>query len=142
LKLKLRRKAKRAKLMSGSSSFVGGAAETELEEGIRTGWVCVNIGRVDGGELPEQKARREERAQRTVGFGMADEGGCSLVVQLMTEEKRGEMDLEKLWMGMLRRSEKATLLERESQDDGEVVSSPASDAVVVNDGGSESRAGT
>ncbi|TKA62458.1 hypothetical protein B0A55_10909 [Friedmanniomyces simplex] len=99
LKLKLRRRAKRMRLMSGGVG--AGTADTDLEEGIRTGWVCVNIGRVGGGELPEQQLERERRQKEIVGFGK-QEGGCSIVVQLMTEEKRGEIDLERLWTGMLR----------------------------------------
>ncbi|KAK3110803.1 ATPase synthesis protein 25 mitochondrial, partial [Teratosphaeriaceae sp. CCFEE 6253] len=116
LKLKLRRKAKRTKLMGGG---VGGAtaSDVDLEEGIRTGWVCVNIGRVEGGELPEQAEKRERREAGLVGFGKG-ESGCSVVVQMMTEEKRGEIDLERLWMGMLRRQgkerEQADLEEREA----------------------------
>jgi len=104
LKLKLRRRAKRTRLMSGG---VGGAtaSDVDLEEGIRTGWVCVNIGRVQGGELPEQAKEREERSKEVVGFGK-QEDGCNVVVQMMTEEKRGEIDLERLWMGMLRRQGK------------------------------------
>ncbi|KAK1812376.1 ATPase synthesis protein 25 mitochondrial [Friedmanniomyces endolithicus] len=98
LKLKLRRRAKRTRLMSGGVG--AGTADTDLEEGIRTGWVCVNLGRVEGGELPEHRVDRERRQREIVGFG-AQETGCSVVVQLMTEEKRGEVDLERLWMGML-----------------------------------------
>ncbi|KAK1070385.1 ATPase synthesis protein 25 mitochondrial, partial [Friedmanniomyces endolithicus] len=98
LKLKLRRRAKRTRLMSGGVG--AGTADTDLEEGIRTGWVCVNLGRVEGGELPEHRVDRERRQRDIVGFG-AQETGCSVVVQLMMEEKRGEVDLERLWMGML-----------------------------------------
>jgi hypothetical protein len=47
---------------------------------------------VEGGELPGV----ERRMEKVVGFGPS-EGGCSVVVQLMTEEKRGEVDLETLW---------------------------------------------
>ena len=54
-----------------------------------------------------------------VGFG-SPSGGSRIVVQMMTEEKRGEIDLEKLWTGILRRSltekEEANGLEK----DGEV----------------------
>lgn len=101
LKLKLRRRAKRLRLMTGIG--VKAAADTELEEGIRTGWVCVNVGRVEGGELPDQAAGVHQRDAQVVGFGTRV-GGSSIVVQLMTEEKRGEIDLERLWTGILNRS--------------------------------------
>jgi len=103
LKLKLRRRAKRTRLMSGGVG--AGTADTDLEEGIRTGWVCVNLGRVEGGELPEHRVDRERRQMEVVGFG-SQETGCSVVVQLMTEEKRGEIDLERLWVGILNGSRK------------------------------------
>ena len=69
-----------------------GAKATEVEEGMRTGWVCVNVGRVEGGEVPG----RERRMEGVVGFGPG-EVGCGVVVQLLTEERRGEVDLEGLW---------------------------------------------
>ena len=47
LKLKMRRKAKRARLMSAVGAKA--TAETSIDDGIRTGWVCVNVGRVEGG---------------------------------------------------------------------------------------------
>ncbi|KAK5728676.1 ATPase synthesis protein 25 mitochondrial [Elasticomyces elasticus] len=112
LKLKLRRRAKRTRLMSGGVG--AGTSDTDLEEGIRTGWVCVNIGRVEGGELPEQQAERERRQASVVGFG-TQETGCSIVVQLMTEEKRGEIDLERLWGGML----KGAMKEKALREGGE-----------------------
>ncbi|KAK0345081.1 ATPase synthesis protein 25 mitochondrial [Friedmanniomyces endolithicus] len=119
LKLKLRRRAKRTRLMSGGVG--AGTADTDLEEGIRTGWVCVNLGRVEGGELPEHRIERERRQREIVGFG-AQETGCSVVVQLMTEEKRGEVDLERLWMGMLNgaRREKQGAESGESEVEGEI----------------------
>ncbi|EMC91917.1 hypothetical protein BAUCODRAFT_311096 [Baudoinia panamericana UAMH 10762] len=113
LKLKLRRRMKRARLMSAA----GGSAEVDADmEGIRTGWVCVDVGRVEGGELPEQEKRREERERGVVGFGVGVRG-CSVVVQMLTEEKRGEVDLEKLWMGILRRAERERLeAEKEAEE--------------------------
>lgn len=99
LKLKMRRKAKRTRLLSAV-----GAKETasgEVDDGIRTGWVCVNVGRVEGGALKEP-----EEAVDIVGFG-SQSSGSRIVVQMMTEEKRGQIDLETLWRGILRRSVKA-----------------------------------
>ncbi|SMR58387.1 unnamed protein product [Zymoseptoria tritici ST99CH_1E4] len=102
LKLKLRRKAKRSKLMSAVG--VKSTAETGLDEGIRTGWVCVNVGRVEGGDLPktEEEIARE---QNFIGFGERSTGS-RIVVQMMTEEKRGDLDLEKLWATIQRKSDR------------------------------------
>lgn len=110
LKLKLRRKAKRARLMSavGSKATAG-----ELDDGIRTGWVCVNVGKVEGGELPEDQTKLQ-RTEGMVGFG-GQTTGSNIVVQMLTEEKRGEVDLEKLWTGILNRARKQR--DKEIEDD-------------------------
>lgn len=110
LKLKMKRKAKRARLMSAVGSKPTG--EGELDDGIRTGWVCVNIGKVDGGELPTDE--KLQRAEGVVGFG-AQSKGSSIVVQMLTEEKRGEIDLEKLWTGIMNRARRAK--ENEDEED-------------------------
>jgi hypothetical protein len=93
LKLKLKRKAKRAKLMGSSSDL-------SADDGVRTGWVCVDVGIVEGAE-GEAVARPK---QDFVGFGRRTDG-VRIVVQMMTEEKREEIDLEKLWSGILRRGD-------------------------------------
>ena len=118
LKLKLKRRAKRSRLLSAL-----GAKATEVEEGMRTGWVCVNVGRVEGGEVPG----RERRMEGVVGFGPG-EVGCGVVVQLLTEERRGEVDLEGLWgesLGRARGEERkedggggVEDLERSREEDG------------------------
>jgi hypothetical protein len=102
LKLKMRRKAKRSRLLSAVGAKA--TADSEVDDGIRTGWVCVNVGRVEGGELPksEEETRREERI---VGFG-TQTTGSNVVVQMMTEEKRGDVDLENLWEEVLQRASK------------------------------------
>lgn len=135
LKVKLRRRAKRARLMSA----VGGKGnETELEEGIRTGWVCVNLGRLKGGELPLTQAE-EEAQKKIVGFGSRT-NGCHVVVQLMTEEKRGEMDLEKLWMGILNRSLKAKEdLMKNGEEEGQEEVENKMDVDAVEDGGDDGK---
>jgi hypothetical protein len=102
LKLKIRRKVKRARLFSAVGSKATGSGE--LDDGIRTGWVCVNVGRVEGGELPEDRTKLQ-RAEGMVGFG-ARTTGSNIVVQMLTEEKRGEVDLEKLWSGIMNRARK------------------------------------
>ncbi|GAB7343114.1 hypothetical protein MBLNU457_1191t1 [Dothideomycetes sp. NU457] len=105
LKLKIRRKAKRSKLLSAVGTKTTDSS-ADLDDGIRTGWVCVNIDKVEGGELPAQKEERERVVQGFVGFGNRTPG-CRIVVQMMTEEKRGQIDLEALWGGILRRAAKA-----------------------------------
>lgn len=134
LKVKLRRRAKRARLMSAVG--VKGTNDTELEDGIRTGWVCVNIGRIEGGELPKTEAEIEAES-KIVGFGTRTTG-CHVVVQMMTEEKRGELDLEKLWTGMLNRSRKAKEeLFRKEEEETAVI---AEAETTPKDGGMEKKA--
>ncbi|TAQ91655.1 hypothetical protein B7494_g49 [Chlorociboria aeruginascens] len=91
LKLKLRRKSRRAKLL--------GASDENSDDGIRTGWVCVDVGIV---ESPAESAE-VELDQKFVGFGRRTDG-IRIVVQMLTEEKREELELEKLWGGILRRA--------------------------------------
>ncbi|KAI9780231.1 MAG: ATPase synthesis protein 25 mitochondrial [Geoglossum umbratile] len=92
LKLKLKRKARRSKLLGS----VGALERDGADDGIRTGWVCVNIGRV-GGENSDIG-----EAGGFVGFGSRSQG-VRLVVQMLTEEKREELDLEGLWGGLMNR---------------------------------------
>jgi hypothetical protein len=92
LKLKLKRKSKRAKLLGKSTT-------DNEDDGVRTGWVCVDIGVVDGADDSTSSVAEPEGF---VGFGRRTDG-VRLVVQMMTEEKREEMDLEKLWRGILKR---------------------------------------
>ncbi|KAI6091382.1 hypothetical protein F4821DRAFT_200752 [Hypoxylon rubiginosum] len=84
-KLKLRRKAKRAKLL--------GSTEDNGDDGIKTGWICVNLGTIGRGN--EESAVISEDG-RVAGFGVAQEGS-TVVVQIMTEFRRAEMGLEALW---------------------------------------------
>jgi len=93
LKLKLRRKSRRAKLL-------GSAVDDNGDDGVRTGWVCVDVGVVDG---PESSTETASSPKSFVGFGRQTDG-VRVVVQMLTEEKREEIDLERLWGGILRRS--------------------------------------
>jgi hypothetical protein len=122
LKLKIRRKVKRARLMSAVGSSATGRGD--LDDGIRTGWVCVNVGRVEGGELPADQSKLQ-RAEGMVGFG-AHTTGSNIVVQMLTEEKRAEVDLEKLWTGIMNRAQKATDKEVE---DARIDASPEESAL-------------
>ena len=99
LKLKLRRKARRSKLMANV-----GASDTSsgMDDGIRTGWVCVTVGRVEAAK--SDQSNTEER-ESFIGFGRRTDG-VNIVVQMFTEEKRADIDLEGLWGGVLRRAAK------------------------------------
>ncbi|KAI4851656.1 hypothetical protein E4T44_01998 [Aureobasidium sp. EXF-8845] len=112
LKLKLRRKAKRTRLLSAVGSKE--TASQDIDDGIRTGWVCVNVGRVEGGALQKPA----EELENIVGFG-TQSSGSRIVVQMMTDEKRGQIDLETLWSGILRRSVKAKTDKDQEVDDAE-----------------------
>ncbi|KAL1969749.1 hypothetical protein VTN77DRAFT_8302 [Rasamsonia byssochlamydoides] len=83
LKIKLRRQARRARIASDAGVTVDSA-----DDGITTGWICVNAG------IVEQTDKRSEEAFE--GFGKIA-GGTRIVVQMFTEEKRAEVNLEELW---------------------------------------------
>ena len=92
LKLKLRRKARRTKLMGGTSK------PSEEDDGIRSDWICVNVGPIEESKGTEQSLEQEG----IIGFG-GREDGTRLVVQMLTENKRADVDLESLWNGFVRR---------------------------------------
>ena len=98
IKLKLRRKARRAKLLRS----VGSSEKTDLDDGLSTGWICVNVGRIDSGENALDPSPALENF---VGFGR-QAAGITFVIQMMTESKREELDLEELWGNALVRHEK------------------------------------
>lgn len=107
LKLKLRRKARRQKL----AQSVGNTLEQNRDDGITTGWVCVNVGAVDEAilqeaaledieeELENLDAEEEEYDNPDPGYsGFGSRSTAPrIVVQMLTEEKRLETDLEGLW---------------------------------------------
>ncbi|KAJ5812956.1 hypothetical protein N7447_009979 [Penicillium robsamsonii] len=92
LKIKLRRKAKRARAASAAGAMID-----EKDDGITTGWICVNAGMVDKGATTTQLSD-----VGIEGFGNLDLG-TSVVVQIFTEEKRAEVDLDGLWEATLAR---------------------------------------
>lgn len=98
LKLKMRRKARRARIMSR----VGSSEQGNAEDGIRTGWVCVNVGVIE-----EQISASDQALaiEGYVGFGSQSKG-TKFVVQMLTEGKREELDLERLWSQALARQER------------------------------------
>jgi hypothetical protein len=95
LKLKLKRKARRSKLLGS----VGAPERGGMDDGVRTGWICVNAGRVEGAGNGIDEAAAVDGF---VGFGSRSRG-VRLVMQMLTEEKRKELDLESLWGGMVAR---------------------------------------
>ena len=98
LRLKLRRKARRAKRLSKvGSSEVGNA-----DDGIRTGWICVNVGSIESGTDSLENYGVQEGY---VGFG-SEAGGARVVIQMLTQEKREDLDLEDLWGKMVKRHER------------------------------------
>ena len=103
LKLKMRRKARRTKLLSN----VGSSDKSDMDDGIRTGWVCVNVGIIDDAEEAVEKPMQPDDF---VGFG-GQTGGVKLVIQMMTEQKREELDLEALWGGAIARQERKEIRE-------------------------------
>ncbi|KAI6370582.1 hypothetical protein MCOR25_004125 [Pyricularia grisea] len=99
LKTKMRRRARKAKLM-------GDTAWDKGDDGISTGWICVNLGTIGWKPMaPEDEVVRTDAEGRVTGFGTPIEG-TTLVVQLMTEGKREELGLERLWNGVLKKSDK------------------------------------
>lgn len=97
LKLKLRRKARRSRMLGA----VGSSEPTNPDDGITTGWICVNVGEVEDGPNTVLAEPRPD-TEGFVGFGKRT-SGARIVVQMMTEEKRNEVDLESLWQGILDR---------------------------------------
>lgn len=98
LKLKLRRKAKKSRMMAN----IGAAQEQgDIDDGIRTGWVCVAVGEV---EAAKDAPKKRYDTEGFVGF-REEADGVNVVVQMLTEERRYDVDLEGLWSGILRKSE-------------------------------------
>jgi hypothetical protein len=96
LKIKLRRKAKRMRMLAN----VGGAMpEGNLDDGIRTGWICCTLGKLEA--HPEDTHMPGDDVMEFVGFRDI-KPGVNVVVQMFTEEKRADTDLETLWGGVLR----------------------------------------
>lgn len=96
LKIKLRRKAKRMRMLAN----VGGAMpEGNIDDGIRTGWICCTLSKVEA--HPDDMHMPGDDVQEFIGFREV-KPGVNIVVQMFTEEKRAETDLETLWGGVLR----------------------------------------
>lgn len=98
LKLMMKRKARRARILSR----VGSSERYNHDDGLTTGWICVDVGRIEDGKGVTEKVLEPEGF---VGFG-EKVGGAKVVIQMLTEEKRLELDLEELWEKMLKRHER------------------------------------
>lgn len=109
LKIKLRRKARRAKLLGSAGSS---ESRINADDGIRTGWVCVNVGSIEEGGDSQREDPASEMPENFVGFS-EESDGVKLVVQMLTEEKREELDLETLWGGFLSRQQRKEAREAE-----------------------------
>jgi hypothetical protein len=113
LKKKLRRLRRRAKLLGSSANVAGGA-----DDGISTDWICVNLGTI--GDTTGETARFDEGGKLT-GFG-TPVNGTTIVLQVMTEARRNELDLETLWSRSLARNKEAGRKLREDANENDFLS--------------------
>lgn len=103
LKIKMRRRQRKAKLLGTSATALGG------DDGITTGWICVNLGTI--GSAVHHEMPLETTDGKFAGFGARQTGVTTIVVQVMTESKRRDLDLETLWSRILARSGSDRLVE-------------------------------
>ncbi|RSL45709.1 ATPase synthesis protein 25, mitochondrial [Fusarium sp. AF-6] len=95
LRTKLRRLRKKAKLLGTNTAIIPGG-----DNGISTGWVCVHFS--SSGDNTNEAASFDDSG-RFSGFG-APQTGTTVVVQCMTEARRGELDLETLWQSIFKKN--------------------------------------
>ncbi|KAL6866722.1 hypothetical protein J3F83DRAFT_740927 [Trichoderma novae-zelandiae] len=95
LKTKLRRLRKKAKMLGTNTMMLPGS-----DNGVSTGWVCVNFRAHDNGA---QESSSYDETGRFSGFG-TPLTGTTVVVQCLTESRRNDLDLETLWRGILKRN--------------------------------------
>ncbi|KAI0478928.1 hypothetical protein GGR56DRAFT_632580 [Xylariaceae sp. FL0804] len=119
-KTKLRRKAKRARLLGTGTSTMGADA---VDDGITTGWICVNLGNIGRGG--EETAIVADDG-RVAGFGLA-RMGSAVVVQIMTASRRAELGLEALWTKALDKS--VARQEQEEQEQKAIEAATTRDSV-------------
>ncbi|KIH86527.1 hypothetical protein SPBR_08161 [Sporothrix brasiliensis 5110] len=138
LKIKLRRKARRAKLLgtSGTSGASGmaqldaasrgeDAAAHVVDDGISTQWVCLHAGTL--GRSADEGSTLDA-AGRTSGFGALRSPGTTVVVQMFTDAKRKQLDLEALWSRTLVRSVKARVAAGEALPEYTLAAAEAAEA--------------
>jgi hypothetical protein len=76
--------------------------EESVDDGIRTGWICVRVGRVEPAETAQEATQEDDQF---VGFGESSRH-VTIVVQMFTEEKRADVDVEGLWENVLERAKR------------------------------------
>lgn len=138
-------KASVGNLMGGMENERGG------DDGITTGWICVNVGQVEdkigveqadesdqavagaerdlkeedqeqeyinpptSSEAAEEEPEEQDPDPTYIGFGSRS-NASRIVVQMFTEEKRAELDLEGLWQDRAtRRTRKAERNDEEAE---------------------------
>lgn len=100
LKLKMKRKRKRDAILGAR-----GVVPREQDDGIGTGWICVNLGAVGPKRGTSITTPYRSPDGKLAGFGDESAGlQTTVVFQMLTEEKRKEMDLEGLWTENLEKS--------------------------------------
>ena len=98
MKLRLKRKRKREALLGAR-----GVIPRNEDDGIKTGWVCVNLGSV--GPKRGKTVKIFDLDGKLAGFGDENAGlQTTLVFQMFTEAQRHDMDLESLWKKHLEQS--------------------------------------
>lgn len=112
MKLINKRKTRRARMLSAAGDT--NPMSLKMDDGTGTGWVCVNVGEVETGVEP--RGDETDAKDDFVGFGRRSEN-AKIVIQMMTEEKRVELDLESLWQEVARRSSvRKASIENAAQD--------------------------
>ncbi|KAI3397378.1 hypothetical protein diail_10828 [Diaporthe ilicicola] len=89
-KVKMRRKQRKAELLGTAATPMG------RDDGVTTRWICMNLGTIVSGSQEPVEFETE------TGFGTT-QVGTTIVVQMFTESKRKELDLELLWSRILAR---------------------------------------
>lgn len=92
-KIALRRRQRKAKLL--------GTTPSPAESGLTTRWICMNLGTIEYQSTEEMPFESDNGTM--TGFGVRQTGGTTIVVQMFTESKRKEMELELLWSRILAR---------------------------------------
>lgn len=100
-KIALRRRQRKAKLL--------GTTPSPAESGLTTRWICMNLGTIEYQSTEEMPLESENGTMS--GFGVRQTGGTTIVVQMFTESKRQEMELETLWSRILARRSNQVLVE-------------------------------
>lgn len=100
-KIALRRRQRRAKLL--------GTTPSPAESGLTTRWICMNLGTIEYQSTEEMPFESDNGIM--TGFGVRQTGGTTIVVQMFTESKRKELELELLWSRILARRGNKLLVE-------------------------------